>query len=70
MLEAYLTSQISIMERTALIYLTKQIPAGAFANVRGLFSMWNFVDFYDTSVTMGLRLGASDASAVESSQKL
>jgi len=27
------------MERTALIYLTKQVPAGAFANIRGL--LWN-----------------------------
>ena len=32
--------------------------------------MWNFVDFYDTRLTMGLRLRVSDASAVESSQKL
>jgi len=35
MLVAYLSSQISITERTALIYLTKQILAGAFANIRG-----------------------------------
>jgi len=33
MLVAYLTSQICVMERTALIYLTKQIPARAFTNV-------------------------------------
>jgi len=42
-----------------LIYLTKQIPAGAFTNVRGLFCMWNFVDCYDTRLTMGLRLQVS-----------
>jgi len=34
MLVAHLTSQISIMERTAVIYLTEQIPPGAFANIR------------------------------------
>jgi len=59
-----------MMERTALIYLTKQIPAGAFTNVRDLVCTWNFVDFYDTRLTMGLRLRVPDASAVESSQKL
>jgi len=59
MLVAYLTSQISIMVRTALIYLAKQIPARAFANVRGLFCMWIFVDFYDTRLAMGLRLRVS-----------
>ena len=57
------------MECTALIYLTKQIPAEAFTNVRGLFCMWALVDFYDTRLTMGLRPRVSDASAVESSQK-
>ena len=71
MLVAYLTSQISIIERTA--YLTKQIPTWAFANIRGLFCMWNFVDFYDTRLTMDLQPQVSDVSAVESaesSQKL
>jgi len=52
-----------------LNYLTKHIPIGAFANVRGLFCMWNLVDFYDTRLTMGLRLRVSDPSAVESSQR-
>jgi len=72
MLVVYLTSQITIMERTALIYLTKQIPAGTFANVRCLVCMWNVVDFYDTKLTTGLRCDCEhlDASAVESSQKL
>jgi len=65
MLVAHLTSQISIIKRTALIYLTDQIPAGAFANIRGLFCLWCFVEFYDTRLTMGLRLRAFDASAVE-----
>jgi len=54
------------MERNALIYLTEQIPAGAFANIRRLVCMWNFVDLYDTRLTMSLRLRVSDASAVES----
>jgi len=58
------------MERKALIYLTKQIPAWAFAKIRGLLYMWHFVDFYDTWLAMGLQLRVSDASAVESSQKL
>jgi len=57
------------MERTASIYLTKQIPAGAFTNVGGLFRMWKFIDFYNR-LTMGLELRVSDGSAVESSQKL
>jgi len=52
MLVGYLTSQISIMEHTALIYLAKQIPAGAFANIRIVFCMWNFFDYYDTKLTM------------------
>ena len=70
MLVAYLTSQISIIELTALVFLTKQIPAGALANIKGLLCICNFVDFYDTRLTVGLRLRASDASVVESSQKL
>ena len=47
MLIAYLTSQISNMERTTSIYLTKQIPAGLFANVRGLLCLWDFVNLYN-----------------------
>jgi len=70
MLIAHLTSQVSIMGRTALIYSTKQIPVGAFANIKGLLCMWNFVNFYDPRLTTGLWLRVSDASAVESSQKL
>jgi len=37
----------------------QQIPAGTFANIRGLFYMCNFVDLYDTGLTMGLRLRVS-----------
>jgi len=69
MLVAYLTSQICIVERTGLIYIIKQIPAEVFTNVRGLWCMWNFVDLYDTRLSIGLRLRVSDISAVESSQK-
>jgi len=56
MLLAYLTSQVSIIECTALIYLTKQNPAGVFVNISGLLSMWNFIDFCDTRHTMSLQL--------------
>ena len=70
MFVAYFTSQIFIMELTALIYLTKHMPAVAFTNVWGLFCMWNLVDFYNTRLTLNLRLRVSDVSATESSQKL